>query len=161
MTELRHQAAGGRIQRGDTISITRTFAKQEIEEFGRITRDYNPVHYEKRWWELKGFSGPIMHGLLVGSMLCEPGGQWACLATGMAFKFVKPVYVGDTVTLQVTIKELDEHMHARAEGVLTNQHGETVVTAELSGYFPDAPGRVLLNKIMEEGDPTNSLREGS
>jgi 3-hydroxymyristoyl/3-hydroxydecanoyl-(acyl carrier protein) dehydratase len=92
-------------------------------------------------------------------MLCEPGGQWACLATGMSFKFKNPVYPGDTVTLEMTILDLDEKMHARAECVLTNQRGETVMTAELSGYFPDASGQELLNKMLDEGDPTNQLRE--
>jgi len=161
MTEMRRQAAGGEIQRGDSIRITRTFTKEEIQEFGRITRDYNPVHFEERWWKQKGFSGPIMHGLLVGSMLCEPGGQWACLATGMSFRFKNPVYPGDTVTLEMTILDLDEKMHARAKCVLTNQHGETVLTGELSGYFPDASGRELLSTMLEEGDPTNPLREES
>jgi 3-hydroxybutyryl-CoA dehydratase len=161
MTEFRRQSAGGKIRRGDIIRITRTFTEDEIAEFGRITRDYNPVHFEDRWWKLKGFDGPIMHGLLVGSMLCEPGGQWACLATGMSFRFKQPVYPGDTVTLEMTIRELDENMHARADCVLTNQHGQTVMTAELSGYFPDAAGQDLLSRMIAEGDSTNPLREES
>jgi len=161
MTEMRRQAAGGEIHRGDTVRISRTFTEDEIGEFGRVTRDYNPVHFEERWWKQKGFTGRIMHGLLVGSMLCEPGGQWACLATGMSFRFKQPVYPGDTVTLEMTIRELDENLHARADCVLTNQHGQTVMTAELSGYFPNADGRALLNRMMAEGDPTNLLREGS
>jgi acyl dehydratase len=148
MTDLRRQAAEGRIRRGDCIRITRTFTEEDIQEFGRITRDYNPVHYEERWWKQKGFSGPIMHGLLVGSMLCEPGGQWGWLATGMSFRFKNPVYPGDTVTLEMTIVDLDENMHARAKCVLTNQHGETVMTAELNGYLPDEPGQALLSDLL-------------
>ncbi len=48
---------------------------EKTEYFGDITRDYNPVHYDFRWVEAKGFKGLICHGLIVGSMICEFGGQ--------------------------------------------------------------------------------------
>ena len=155
MTELRRQAAGGALKKGTTVRLSRTFTREDVEEFGRITRDYNPVHSEQRWCDLKGFDGPIAHGLLVGSMLCEPGGQWGWLADGMSFKFLKPVYVGDTVTCEMTIVELDERLRARAECVLTNQHQEKVMNAELTGYLPGEPEQALLNKMLKEGECRN------
>jgi acyl dehydratase len=157
MTELRRQAAGGALQKGTHVRFSRTFTQRDVEDFGRITRDYNPVHYEPRWCRLKGFDQPIAHGLLVGSMLCEPGGQWGWLADGMSFKFQKPVYIGDTITCEMTIVELDERNYARAECTLSNQRKEVVMTAELTGYLPQEPERALLFEMMAEGDPTNRL----
>ena len=63
------------IKPGDTFRFNRTFAREDTLAFGDMTRDYNPVHYDDRWTALKGFSGHICHGLLVGSMICEFGGQ--------------------------------------------------------------------------------------
>ena len=80
---LRKQAATG-LKPGDTFVLTRTFSQEETKAFGDLTRDYNPVHYDPRWTRAKGFDGLICHGLLVGSMICEFGGQLAWLATGMS-----------------------------------------------------------------------------
>lgn len=150
MTELRRQAAGGALKKGTTVRLSRTFTQQDVEEFGRLTRDYNPVHSEPRWCQLKGFDRPIAHGLLVGSMLCEPGGQWGWLADGMSFKFLKPVYIGDTITCEMTIVELDERLHARAECTLSNQRGEVVMTAILNGLLPGKPEQELLLQMLDE-----------
>ena len=67
---------------GDTLSFSRTFTQADTEQFGELTRDYNPVHYDERWASAKGFKGLICHGLLVGSMICEIGGQIGWLASG-------------------------------------------------------------------------------
>ena len=150
MTDFRRQAAGGSLKKGTSVWFSRTFTQKDVEEFGRITRDFNPDHYESRWAEAKDFSGPICHGLLVGSMLCEPGGQWGWLADGMSFKFLKPVYIGDTVTCEMTIVDLNERMYARAECTLSNQRGEVVMTAVLTGYLPGEPEQALLSKMLAE-----------
>jgi acyl dehydratase len=141
------------------VRVTRTFTADDIPAFGRITRDYNPVHYEPRWTEAKGFSGLICHGLLVGSMICEPGGQLGWLATGMSFSFRRPVYVGDTITCEMTIIEVDSRHKARAECTFTNQRGEVVLTGELTGFLPASEEQELLGQMMAEGDPTNELRD--
>ena len=153
MSSFRRDAAAGRLEKGTTIRFSRTFTEVDVEVFGQVTRDANPVHSDERWCDLKGFDGPICHGLLVGSMLCEPGGQWGWLATGMSFRFLKPVYIGDTVTCAMTIVELDDRRCARAEAELTNQRGEIVLTAELRGYLPGADERARLAELVGEPSP--------
>jgi 3-hydroxybutyryl-CoA dehydratase len=88
-SDMRQRAIQG-IRVGDSFRISRIFSRGEIEAFGDLTRDYNPVHYHKRWSQAKGFEGLVCHGLLVGSMLCEIGGQVAWLAPGMTVQFVRP-----------------------------------------------------------------------
>jgi acyl dehydratase len=79
------------------FTFSRTFTKRDVEIFGDITRDYNPVHYEERFTLVKGFSGLICHGLLIGSMVCELKGQVGWLASGMEFRSLSPVYIGDRI----------------------------------------------------------------
>lgn len=145
------------LRKGSWVRFSRTFTWQDVQAFGRITRDYNPVHYEPRFAGEKGFKGLICHGLLVGSMICEPGGQWAWLASGMSFRFVGPVYVGDTVTCYMRILELDQRGKAKARARFTNQEGELVMEAELRGFLPSEAERALLIRMLEEGDTTNPL----
>lgn len=156
MSDLRRRAVRG-LKAGDTFEITRTFTREDTVAFGALTRDYNPVHYEPRFAQDKGFSGMVCHGLLTGSMICEVGGQIAWLATGMSFRFRRPVYPGDTIACRLVIGEVDERGRARAAATFTNQHGEQVATAELTGYLPTGRCREILADMVAEGDPTNAI----
>ena len=144
---------------GDVFSFRRTFTEAETLAFGDLTRDYNPVHYDSRWAEGKGFKGLICHGLLVGSMICEFGGQVGWLATGMEFKFLKPVCFGDTIRCTLTITRIGQGGRAEAEASFTNQGGEQVGQAHLTGRLPMAQERDLLGQMVSENDPTNKLAD--
>lgn len=143
MTHIRERAIRG-LKAGDTFTITRTFAENDTVAFGEISRDMNPIHYDERFAAAKGFRGKICHGLLVGGMITEVGGQIGWLASGMNFRFRRPVYFGDTVTCVFTITEADERNRAKAEAVLSNQHHETVIEAWLTGILPGQAERAIL-----------------
>jgi acyl dehydratase len=157
MSDWRKRAAEG-VSPGDRFSFSRTFSRGELTAFGELTRDYNPVHYDEAFAELKGFGGPISHGLLAGSMICQIGGQLGWLATEMQFAFKKPVYPGDTITCDLTVDEIDASHFAHAHARLRNQDGAEVISVVLEGYLPDPAARERLEQMMEEGDPTNPLR---
>lgn len=156
MSGWRRRAAQG-LGAGMTFTFTRTFTRRDVEVFGDITRDYNPVHYEERFARVKGFPSLICHGLLVGSMICELGGQVAWLASAMEFQFLRPVYIGETITCRLTIEEVDQRGFARATGIFSNQDGQSVLEATLKGFIPGPREKELLTEIMAEGDPTNKL----
>jgi acyl dehydratase len=145
------------LKTGDSFSYQRVFTQKEAESFGDLTRDYNPVHYDSRWTEKKGYNGLICHGLLVGSMICEFGGQVGWLATGMDFKFIKPVYFGDAIQCAITITGLEENGRTEAEAIFTNQEGDQVCHAILKGLLPLKHEQELLKQMIDEGDPTNKL----
>ncbi len=155
MNDWRQRAIRG-LRAGDTFSFSRTFTREETLAFGDLTRDYNPVHYDERFAAAKGFDGLICHGLLVGGMICELGGQVGWLASGMTFRFVKPVYFGDTITCTFTLLEVDERGRAKAQATFVNQRGETVQEATLAGILPWRDDRVVLATMVAEGDPTNA-----
>ncbi len=146
---MRQRAIDG-LKVGDMITFARTFTQEETEHFGDLTRDYNPVHYEVQWSTVKGFDGLICHGLLVGSMICEIGGQIGWLASGMTFKFMQPVYIGDTVTCTFTIQQIEKNGRAKAEAAFFNQKQQQVCYALLTGRLPLSHERELLKTIAED-----------
>jgi acyl-CoA thioesterase FadM len=95
--------------------------------------------------------------MLVAGMITEIGGQVAWFASGMSFRFKRPVYFGDTITCTCTITELDEKQKATARAVYTNQHGMVVLEALLHGYLPCPSEKQVLKQMIAEGDPTNKL----
>lgn len=158
MNSLRKRASQG-LQKGDGFSYTRAFTQQETLLFGDMTQDYNPVHYDMGWNKNKGFKDLICHGLLVGSMICEFGGQVGWLATGMNFKFINPVYFGDEITCAVTLLDVQENGRAKAEAVFTNQDGLQVAYVKLSGRLPVEKEKHYLDQMIKSGDPTNKLSD--
>jgi acyl dehydratase len=157
MSDIRQRTIAG-LTPGTTFTVTRTFSESQVERFADLTHDYNPIHFDPRFVAVKGLKGKICHGLLVGGMITEVGGQIGWLASGMNFRFKRPVYIGETVTCTVTIMEVDEKGRARADAVLVNQDGEVVLTAHLTGRIPVLAEIQVLRQMVAEGDPTNRLR---
>ena len=158
MTAIRQKTIEG-LQAGDRFSVRRTFTREDVVRFADISRDYNPVHFEPRWTKVKGFKDTICHGLLVAGMVTEIGGQIGWLASGMDFRFMQPVYIGDTITCTFTITEIDDRGRARGEALFTNQKQELVLRAIITGIVPGHPEKEVLRQMVAEGDPTNQLPE--
>jgi 3-hydroxybutyryl-CoA dehydratase len=156
VSEIRSKAVTG-LAVGDTFITTRSFSQDETNDFGHLTRDYNPVHYEERFANVKGFKGLICHGLLTGSMICEAGGQIGWLASRMDFRFKRPVYFGDSITCRITITSIEANGKAEARAIMTNQDGVEVLEAWLEGILPGPDEKEVLQAMQAEGDPTNPL----
>ncbi|MCK5203209.1 MAG: MaoC family dehydratase [Desulfobacterales bacterium] len=156
MSHIRKKAIEG-LEKGDTFSVSRTFTEQDVIQFADISRDYNPVHCDERFTKVKNFDGRIGHGLLIACQITEIGGQIGWLASGMTFKFKKPVYFGDTIKCDLTITDLDEKGFAKAEVVFTNEDNITVLEAVVTGIVPDAQDKQVMTDMLAEGDPTNKI----
>ncbi len=144
LADCRRQVIENGLRVGSNARIVRTFEKEDIVAFGRITGDLNPYHFSDAFAADSRFGRPIAHGLMVAAMLTEVGGQWAWLATRMTFNFLAPVYAGDTVTLELEVVSLSEKNFAEAQASWTNQDGKIVLSGSLRGYPPTAHQRELL-----------------
>jgi 3-hydroxybutyryl-CoA dehydratase len=159
MPNFRERAAAG-LQVGDLFTTSRTFTEEDLVDFARISRDYNPIHFDARFARTKNFPETICHGLLTGSLLTEIGGQVGWLASGMNFQFKRPVYVGETITCTLEITEIDPRGRATAAATFVNQEGTTVLEAEIKGIVPGDAERQVLREMLAEGDPTNMVTFG-
>ena len=154
MKSLRERAAEG-LQVGDRFTIHRCFSVAEIHQFAQISRDYNPVHCDASYAQLRRFKAPIAHGLLTASLVTEIGGQIGWLATGMSFEFKRPVYADEPIICHWLIADIDERGHAKAEVRILNAQGITVLEATTTGVLPGAAERDRLKQMLAEGDHTN------
>jgi 3-hydroxybutyryl-CoA dehydratase len=131
---------------GDRAVVSRTFGESDVVLFGGLTHDLNPYHFDAEFARRARFGRPIVHGLLVASMLTHVGGQWAWLASAMSFEFLAPVFLGDTVTLEVEIRACDERGRFRAEARFANQDGAEVMRGSLEGFPPREQELELLTR---------------
>ena len=120
------------INLGDSASFSKTVTETDIVLFAGISGDFNPVHVNAE--EARGsiFKQRVAHGILTASFISSvvanklPGAGSVYL--GQELRFVKPVFIGDTVTATVTVTEkLEEKNRIRLSTVVTNQNNETVI----------------------------------
>jgi 3-hydroxybutyryl-CoA dehydratase len=120
---------------GDKATFTRTLSEADVALFIGTTWDVNPLHTDELYCNATPFKHRIVPGLLTASLLTHLGGLWAFLATEMDFHFLAPVYVGDSITAQAELVDIDEQ---NGEVVLkctcTNQRGTDVVSGIVRGF---------------------------
>ncbi len=123
---------------GERVTFTRTFSEGDMSLFIGATWDINPYHTDDNFASQTKFGRRILPGLLPASMATHLGGLWGFLATEMQMEFVGPVYIGDTVTLEVEIVAVEEpKKKVRAQCRWTNAEGTEVIRGSFSGYPAD------------------------
>ena len=124
-----------KIKVGDSASVTKTITEADIRNFGDLTGDHNPLHFDKEHASRTRFGQPISHGMLTGSLFSpiiahQLPGEGA-IYLSQSLRFVAPVLAGDTITAQLTVTRVREDKPIiTLEGVAKNQRGEVVITGE-------------------------------
>jgi len=120
---------------GDTASISKTITDADIQAFAEVSGDHNPLHLNDAYAAKTRFGRRIAHGMLSASLISAvlanemPGVGSVYLS--QTLKFVKPVFLGDTVTARVTVIGIrDDKPFITLETVCVNQHDETVLKGE-------------------------------
>lgn len=149
MSEIREKTIEG-LKVGNSFTASRTFLEQDVIDFADMTRDYNPVHFDERFAREKNLRGRICHGLLVGGLVTEIGGQIGFFASKLDFRFKRPVYFGETITCTLTISAQNERNLAEAKAVCRNTEGEIVLEAFLQGRIPSQQEREILRTLIED-----------
>ena len=131
------------IQIGDSASFTKTVTESDITLYAGISGDFNPAHMDAEHAKTTMFGQRIAHGMLsagfisnvLGNQLPGPG----TIYMGQELRFVKPVFIGDTVTATVTVVEkIEEKNRLKLETVVTNQNGDAVITGMATVMPPKA-----------------------
>jgi acyl dehydratase len=127
---------------------SKTVGKRDIELYTEITGDRNPLHYDEEAARNSLFKGLIVQGGITSGLLNAivaedlPGPGTVFLA--MELKFVKAVYVGDTITARVDVTSVraDKPICTLAVSV-RNQRGDVclsgIATTYTAALLPAAP----------------------
>ena len=120
---------------GETAVFSRTFTEADVALFAGVTWAVNPYHSDEAFCKTHRVGRRIVPGMLVGSLLTHIGGVAAILASDLAFEFLKPVYIGDTITATCTVEEADARRGwARVAMVCTNQENKVVAQGTVRGF---------------------------
>jgi acyl dehydratase len=133
------------------VTPGRTITESDVMSFASWTNDNNQVHTDAEYAKSTRFGQRIVHGML-GASLClgliaRTGvfeGSAVALLGIDEWKFVAPVFIGDTLTCTVEIlsaRPTSKGDYGILERQLTlrNQHGETVQEGRMDVMVAKAP----------------------
>ncbi len=125
---------------GHTRQTTgRTITETDIVIHAGQTGDFFPHHMDEEWCKTQPFGKRIAHGTLVFSIaigLTADHINEVSMTYGYErLRFTRPVFIGDTIRVEVTIKSVADHKKPGYglvfEAIETyNQHREVVMVCE-------------------------------
>mgnify|MGYP002641422658 CR=1 FL=1 len=120
---------------GDTANQTVEILVGNVELFGQITNDRNPAHFDEDYASKTMFKKRIAHGMYVGSLFSRVFGMdlpgKGSIYVSQTLKFKRPVYFGDVIKAEVTIREFNiDRNRVYFDCVAYNQNGDIVIKGE-------------------------------
>ncbi len=103
---------------GDTFSIERKISAEDVRAFADITGDDNPLHVDEEYASGTRFGHTIVHGVFLTGLISKVLGRDfpgpGSIAVSISCKFLRPVPVGSTVTVEVKVAEkIEKYGHIR------------------------------------------------
>lgn len=105
-----------------------------VRKFAEMSGDFNPVHLDDNFAATTRFKKRIAHGMILGALTSRVlneklGGGGIYL--GQTLKFIKPVYIDDTVTIELEMIKLHKTRGlGQVETTAKNQKGDVVMKGE-------------------------------
>ncbi|MFJ9565103.1 MaoC/PaaZ C-terminal domain-containing protein [Streptomyces fuscichromogenes] len=137
-------------------------AQADIDDFSRITRDWDYMHNDPEWARTGPWGGTIAHGYFLVSLASHFMGDMGFPMVQTAnermlnygldrVRFVNPVLIGDRIRARLTLTDITE----RREGVnLVNIRA--VYESERCGDQPHLIADVLM--LLVHGEAVNEVR---
>ncbi|WP_073184340.1 MaoC family dehydratase [Anaerosphaera aminiphila] len=124
------------IKIGDKATIEKTFTKEDVIEFSKLSLDTNPIHLDSEYAKNSIFKENIVHGLLVSSLISAvlanklPG--TGTIYMSQELKFLKPVYFNDNciASVEVVEKKDAKNIIILNTTVCTNSTDNVVITGQ-------------------------------
>jgi 3-hydroxybutyryl-CoA dehydratase len=128
---------------GDQVTFSKTVGESDVYLFAGITGDFAPNHIDEAFMRKSAFGRRIAHGaLLVGYMSTastkilerNAGAPDSDTPVSLGYdrvRFVRPVYIGDTITVRYVVESVDpDARRTRAKIEVCSEDGRIVAVAE-------------------------------
>lgn len=130
------------VEIGQAASFTHTVSDEDVRRFAELSGDGHPQHIDDDYARRTRFGQRIAHGALlvayVSAAFARYVERWLDGRTEQPvisygydrIRFIKPVFLGDTVEVEHRVDEIDAAADKLfAQVTVTNQRGEVVAAA--------------------------------
>lgn len=123
---------------GDSVSYSKTVGESDVYLFAGITGDFSRNHVDEAYMSKTPYKKRIAHGVLsigfasTASTLIVEKTRMTAVSYGYdRIRFIKPIFIGDTITVNYVIREIDEeNLKTKGKIEISNQHGNLCTVAE-------------------------------
>lgn len=120
---------------GDRATYTKTFTREDVDTFARLSGDDHPAHRDGDYATQSRHGRPVVHGMLTASLFSTANGLLlgtpGAVSIEQTIRFLRPVFVGDTVTaVSEVVKLVPERRWLRCRTTCVNQNGDEVLVGE-------------------------------
>jgi len=132
---------------GDNSLLVRTLRAEDIQLFAIMSGDVNPAIVDREFANSGMFREVIAHGMWSASLISTVlGTQFpgpGTILVNQSLRFVRPVTLGDTITITVTVKQMFDHnQHILFDCSCSNQDGIQVVQGTAEVLAPQEKMRI-------------------
>lgn len=123
---------------GDSASFTKTMTETDVIIWVGLTGDMNPIHIDKEYSKTTRFGKVLVPGVLVQGLISTIMTQltFGHVYANQTIKFLKPVFIGDTITaIGTIIEKIEAKNMVRVETKCINQEGVLVIIGEGMEYI--------------------------
>lgn len=125
------------LELGDQVSFSKTVGESDVYMFAGITGDLSGNHVNEEYMSRTPYKHRIAHGVLsigfastTSTMMVEKTKMTAVSYGYDRIRFIKPVFIGDTITVTYTIAQIDEdNLKTVSDIEIRNQRGELCTVA--------------------------------
>jgi acyl dehydratase len=134
------------IRVGDELPpLTKSISQRQIDCYSGVRP--RSIHTDPDWARQKGFRAPLAQGMMstayVSEMMVAFLGEGFVQGGRMAVKFIKPVFVGDTLTMHGVVRDKQPAESGRTrievEFWCENEAGVKTMVGEASGLAAARP----------------------
>ena len=125
---------------GQKASVVKTIKDEDVRDFARISGDDNPIHLDENYAANSMFGKRIVHGILVSGLISRVIGTIlpgeGAIYLSQSLKFLKPVYIDDTVKAEAEVIKLDEARGRMTLKTIVCRGEDCVLTGEALVMVP-------------------------
>ena len=116
---------------GKEHGVEKTYAEEDVIAFGKLSKDFNPLHFSEELASKTRFGGKIIHGMLTASLfsgVLSVLTPW-CVYISQDINFLASVRIRDTIKATGIITAIDEKgvITVLLEGININQDNKIVI----------------------------------
>ena len=132
MSEKPSEYSFDEIEIGMQKNFKVNISENMLNEFGRNTEDYNPLHMNEKYASSTSFKKRVCSGMFLSSFFSRLVGMYLpgkhALHISQSLNFVNPCFIGETITVEG--KVIDKSAATKIiklETTITNESGKRII----------------------------------
>ena len=128
------------LQIGQKVEFTEVISESMVEEFAKLSGDYNPHHIDESYAKKTRFKKRICHGMLLASFFSKLTGMYlpgkGSLYLSQSLNFIAPAFIDDEVTVEGEIVKI-----SHSTGIVTVK---TKITKENTTQLITGSSKIII-----------------